>query len=114
MATQPTKYQVKMKLKKGDEVVVISGKNRGETGAIQKIDKKYDRVFVTGINIAKRHTKATSSNQESGIVDKVMSIHISNVMLVDPKTKKPTRVGIKVGTDGKRTRVAKKSGTTIE
>jgi large subunit ribosomal protein L24 len=112
MAQQPSKYQVKFKLRKGDEVVVIAGKDKGETGKIDKVDKKKDRVYVTGLNIAKRHTRANSVSQEGGIVDKAMSIHMSNVMLVDPKDKKPTRVGFKVQ-DGKKIRFAKRSGTVL-
>ena len=112
MAQQPTKYQIKFRLKKGDDVVVISGKDKGETGKIETIDKKKDRVFVTGVNVAKRHTKPNASSQTGGIVDKVMSIHISNVMLMDPKDKKPTRVAYKVE-DGKKVRYAKRSGSIL-
>jgi large subunit ribosomal protein L24 len=112
MAQQPSKYQVKFRLKKGDQVVVITGKDKGETGKIESVDKKKDRVYVTGVNIAKRHTRPTASNQEGGIVDKVMSIHVSNVMLVDPKDNKPTRVAFKTQ-DGKKIRYAKRSGTVL-
>jgi large subunit ribosomal protein L24 len=107
------KHKIKNRLKKGDEVLVITGKNRGETGPIESVDKKKGRVFVTGVNIAKRHVKPTSSNQEGGIIDKVMSIDISNVMLLDPKEKKPTRIGYKVEADRK-VRFAKLSGSVLD
>jgi large subunit ribosomal protein L24 len=107
------KYKVKFKVKKGDEVLVITGKNKGESGKIESVDRKRSRVYVTGVNIAKRHTKPNMSNQEGGIVDKVMSIHISNVMLLDPSENKPTRIGYKIE-DGKKVRVAKLSGSALE
>ena len=109
---EKTKYQVKCRLKTGDEVVVLSGKNKGDSGKINRIDRKHDRVYVEGINIAKRHTKPSMGSPEGGIVEKVMPLHVSTVALVDPKTQKPTRIGYKV-LDGKKVRFAKKSGTVL-
>ncbi len=99
-------------LKKGDEVVVIAGKDKGKTGKITKVITAKDRVIVDGINIAKRHMKA-SMTQEPGIIMKPMSLHVSNVMMADPKDGKPTRVGYKT-VDGNKVRFAKKSGEVIE
>jgi large subunit ribosomal protein L24 len=110
--TQITKYQAKCKLKKGDEVIVISGRSRGKTGKIDRIDFKRDAVFLSGVHTVKRNTKPNLTNQEGGIVDKAAPLPICNVALVDPKTKKPTRVGFKIE-DGKKVRFAKKSGIIL-
>jgi len=110
---QPTKYQVACRLKKGDEVMIITGKSAGQTGKIERIDRKKLRVYVSGQNIAKRHTRPSMSDQVGGIIDKVMPIAISNVMIVDPKTQEPTRIGYKVE-DNKKVRFAKKSGTLLD
>jgi large subunit ribosomal protein L24 len=104
---------VKLKIKKGDKVVVIAGKNKGQSGKVIQVIPSISRVRVSGVNVSKRHTKATA-NGPGGIIEKELSIHISNVSHIDPKTSKPTRVGIKVLTDGKKVRVAKKSGEVIE
>jgi large subunit ribosomal protein L24 len=109
---QKTKYQTKFKVRKGDEVQILTGKSKGETGKIDKVDFKKNRVYVSGLNIYKRHTKPGGPAQEGGIIDKVMPVHVSNVALLDPKTKKPTRVGYKIQ-DGKKVRFAKGSGTII-
>ena len=106
------KNEVKCRLKKGDDVKVIAGKDKGKSGKVLRVVRKYDRVVVDGVNVMKRHTKPSLSNQDGGIVDKTVGIHISNVMLIDPKSKKPTRVGFK--TDGaKKVRFAKDSGTIL-
>lgn len=99
-------------LKSGDEIVVVAGKDKGKTGKITKVVTKTDRVVVAGVNLVKRHQKA-SMNQEPGIVTKEMPIHMSNVMLADPKDGKPTRIGHKI-VDGKKVRVAKRSGQVLE
>lgn len=99
-------------LKTGDEVIVTAGKDKGKRGKITKVITEKDRVIVDGVNVAKRHMKASMS-QEPGIVMKEMSLHVSNVMMADPKTGNPTRVGYKVQ-DGKKVRFAKKSGEVIE
>ena len=104
---------LKLKLKKGDKVVVIAGKDKGKTGEITKVLVKENKVLVSGINMAKRHTKPSQENA-GGIVSKEMPIHISNVAFVDPKTSKPTRLGVKVDKDGRKVRVAKKSGEVVD
>ncbi|MCX6126049.1 MAG: 50S ribosomal protein L24 [Proteobacteria bacterium] len=106
------KSEVKVRLKKNDQVIVIAGKDKGKTGKIDRVARKTDRVFVEGVNIVSRNTKPSMQNQDGGIVEKTMSIHISNVMLVDPKSKKPTRIGYKIE-GGKKVRFAKDSGTIL-
>lgn len=101
-----------MNLVKGDKVIVIAGRDKGKTGIIQKVFPKLDRVVVENVNVRKKHKKPTQANPEGSIVEVYAPIHASNVMLVDPKTKKPTRVGHKE-VKGKKVRVAKKSGTTL-
>ena len=102
-----------MKIKKGDKVIVIAGKDKGATGVVLKAIPTEDRVVVEGVNIAKRHQKSRTTGQSGQIVDKTMPVHVSNVALVDPKSGKATRVGIK-RENGKRVRVAKKSGSVIK
>ncbi len=100
-----------MKIKKGDEVIVIAGKYKGVKGAVIEARPTESRVVVEGVNRHKWHIKPTQ-NEAGHIVDREAPIHVSNVALVDPKTKKPTRVGYKVE-KGKKVRVAKKSGTEL-
>ena len=100
------------KIKKGDKVVVIAGKDKGKTGDVLQVIVAENRVVVSGINVAKRHTKAQGAN-EGGIIAKNMPIHISNVQLRDPKSGKPTRVGFKTLDGGKKARVAKRSGEVV-
>ena len=102
-----------MKLKKGDKVLVIAGKNRGETGTIARVLPKEDRVLLDGINVVKRHRRATRQGGKGQIVEKPMPLHASNVMLVDPKSGKRTRIHITRDEKGNRVRVATKSGQTI-
>jgi len=102
-----------MHVKKGDKVMVISGKDKGKTGVILSAFPKKDRVLVEGVNIVKKHTKPNQANPQGGILEQEASIHVSNVMLIDPKSGEPTRVGYKVE-DGKKVRVAKKSGEIIK
>ena len=102
-----------MHVKKGDKVKVISGKDKGKTGVILTAFPKKDRVLVEGVNIIKKHMKPNQANPQGGIVSQEAAIHVSNVMLIDPKTGEPTRVGSKVE-DGKKVRVAKKSGEIIK
>ena len=104
-----------MHVKKGDLVEVIAGKkaNKGQQGKVLKVFTKENRVIVEGVNMITKHLRPTSANPDGGTQVIEGSIHASNVMLVDPKTKKPTRVGIEFK-DGKKVRVAKKSGTIIE
>jgi large subunit ribosomal protein L24 len=103
----------KFRIKKGDTVCVISGKDKGKSGQVLKVLREDSRLIVQGINLVKRHQKQTVS-QEGGIVQKEASLHISNVAHVDPVSKKPTRVGYKFLKDGNKVRVAKRSGETIE
>ena len=108
-----------MRIRRDDTVRVITGKDRGRTGRVKSVDPKHNRVYVEGVNIVKRHIKPrtlrdTQRAQElGGIVEMEGPIHISNVMLIDPSSGEPTRVGVK-REDGKRTRMARKSGKEIE
>ena len=104
---------LKLKLKKGDKVIVIAGKDKGKTGEITKVLVKESKVLVSGINMVKRHTKPTQENA-GGIISKEMPIHISNVAFIDPKTSKATRLGFKIDKDGRKVRVAKKSGEVVD
>ena len=101
------------RIKKGDNVVVLTGKDKGRTGTVLEMVNKTDRVLVQGINMVKRHTKQ-SQTSEGGIIAKGAAIHISNVALADPKDGKPTKVGIKTNDDGKKVRFAKRSGELID
>lgn len=112
MKQHDPKHAFKTKLRKGDEVIVLTGRSRGETGKIEDIDKKTGRVYLEGKNLGKKHQKPDLSNHEGGIVDVPMPLHVSNVALVDPKGKKATRIGFKVE-GGKKSRVARKSGQAI-
>ena len=102
----------KFKIKTGDEVVVLAGKDKGQKGRILKIIKSKDRVIVEGVNVVKKHVKPSTENPQGGIEEKEAAIHVSNVALVDPKTGKPTRVGYEIK-DGKKVRVSKKSKEVI-
>ncbi|TFD98453.1 50S ribosomal protein L24 [Jeotgalibacillus salarius] len=102
-----------MHVKKGDKVMVISGKDKGKTGTILATSPKSDRVVVEGVNIVKKHSKPSQMNPQGGISNMEAAIHVSNVMLIDPKTNEPTRVGYKVE-DGKKVRIAKKSGESLD
>ena len=100
------------KIRKGDKVVVLAGKDKGRTGEVVTVMPKDDKAVVRGINMMRRHQKQSQS-QEGGIIAKEAPIHLSNLSLVDPKDGKPTRVGFEVK-DGKKVRVAKRSGATID
>jgi large subunit ribosomal protein L24 len=104
---------VKFKIKKGDKVVVIAGKDKGKKGDVLQIITDENRAVVAGINVAKRHTKAQGAT-EGGIINKNLPIHISNLALLDPKDGKATRVGYKTLDGGKKVRVAKRTGATID
>ncbi len=103
----------KLKIKKGDKVVVITGRDKGKTGEVKQVLPAENRVIVDGVNMVKRHT-APSTGNAGGIVEKEASIHISNVAYVDPKTDKPTRIGYKTLEDGRKVRYAKRSGEIID
>ena len=102
----------KFKIKSGDTVRVMSGKDRGKTGTVLKVIRDKDRILVEGVNIVTKRVKPTAENPQGGLVEKEAPIHISNVMLVDPKKGVPTRVGYKIK-DGKKVRYSKKTGEEI-
>jgi len=101
------------KIKKGDKVVVLAGKDKGRTGEVMSVSPKESRAIVRGVNLIRRHQRQTQS-QEGGIITKEAPIHLSNIALADPKDGKPTRVGFTFQKDGKKVRVAKRSGETID
>jgi large subunit ribosomal protein L24 len=108
-----------LKIRRDDEVIVISGKDRGKTGKVMRVDPKKQRVYVEGLNLVKRHQRpqqvrdAQRAESVGGVIEKEGPIHISNVMLIDPKDKKPTRVG--VSREGSaRNRVTRRSGTKLD
>ena len=103
----------KLKIKKGDKVVVTTGKDKGKQGEVVRVIPSENRAVVMGVNVARRHTRQTPA-QEGGIISKEMPIHVSNLALRDPKDGKPTRVGYKTLADGKKVRVAKRSGEVID
>ena len=108
-----------LKIRRDDEVVVISGKDRGKTGRVLRVDRAKQRVYVEGLNIIKRHQRpmqvpgAQRAEQVGGVVEKEGPIHISNVMLIDPKDKKPTRIGVS-REGGMRKRITRRSGSELE
>jgi large subunit ribosomal protein L24 len=102
-----------MHVKKGDKVQVMTGKDKGKQGVVLTAMPKIDRVMVEGVNMIKKHSKPSQLNPQGGIVEKEAPIHVSNVMLIDPKTGNPTRVGFTV-VDGKKVRIAKKSGEALD
>jgi large subunit ribosomal protein L24 len=110
---------VPARLKTGDEVIVIGGKDRGKRGRILRVEPKKDRVYVEGLNIVKRHQRprqvggAQRAETVGGVIEKEGPIHASNVMLADPGNNKPTRLGVEIA-DGKRLRIARRSGTRLD
>jgi large subunit ribosomal protein L24 len=104
----------RLKVRRDDQVLVISGKDRGKTGRVLRVEPKTERVYVEGLNIVKRHQRPRpGSTDPGGVIEREGPIHISNVMLLDPQDNKPTRVGI-TREDGKRFRVAKRTGKRID
>jgi large subunit ribosomal protein L24 len=103
----------KLKIRKGDRVVVLTGKDKGKSGDVVAVIPKENRAVVSGVNVARRHQRQ-SAGQEGGIVSKEMPIHISNLAHVDPKDGKATRVGYQTLDDGKKVRVARRSGEVID
>ena len=101
------------KIKKGDRVVVMAGRDKGKTGEVRRVIPEERRAIVAGVNIVRRHTKP-SAQTEGGILTKESPIHLSNLAISDPKTGKPTRVGFKILDDGRKVRVAKRSGDLID
>ena len=103
----------KLKIKKGDRVVVLAGKDKGKKGEVLKVLPQENRVIVNGVNLIKRHQKQSAA-QEGGIISKEAPIHVSNLSLEDPKDGSPTRVGYKTLDDGRKVRFAKRSGEVID
>ena len=101
------------KIKKGDKVVVSTGRDKGRTGEVVQVMPKEERALVRGVNMVKRHQRQTM-NQEGGIISKEAPVHLSNLAYADPKDGKPTRVGFKVLDDGRKVRFAKRSGELID
>ena len=101
------------RIRKGDRVVCISGKDKGKSGLVMEVHPREQRVLVEGLNIVKRHTKPRPPNEPGGVIEKPAPIHLSNVALIDPKENRPTRVRIEVK-DGERVRVAVRSGEVLD
>ncbi len=101
------------KIKKGDKVVVVAGRDKGKTGEVRSVIPDEHRAIVGGVNLVRRHTRQTAQT-EGGILSKEAPIHLSNLAIADPKTGKPTRVGFKILDDGRKVRVAKRSGDLID
>ena len=102
-----------MKIRKGDRVKVIAGRSKGKEGDVLRVLPTENRVVVSGVNVIKRHTKP-GRDQAGGIVEREAAIHVSNVALLDPKSSKPTKVGFKFLEDGRKVRVARASGETLD
>jgi large subunit ribosomal protein L24 len=101
-------------VRKGDTVVVVAGKERGKRGKVLRVFTSKGRVLIEKLNMIKKHQRPTQKLRQGGIIEREGPIHLSNVMLVDPQTDKPTRVGMKSLTDGKKARVARRSGEFID
>ena len=106
--------QKKLHIKKGDNVVVINGNSNGQKGKVLEVIRKTNRAIVEGVNMVKKHTKPNSKNPQGGILEQEASVHISNLLLADPKTGVATRIGRKLNADGKLVRYSKKSGEEIK
>ena len=105
---------VKLHIKKGDTVQVIAGDNKGKQGKVLKVEVSKQRAIVEGVNLCKKATKPNAQNPQGGIIEKEAPIHVSNLMVLDPKSGKPTKVGRKANAEGKLVRYAKKSGEEIK
>ncbi len=105
-----------MKIRREDEVVVISGKDKGKTGKVIRTDPRKEKVYVEGLNMVKRHQKplAGRPNMPVGVIEREAAIHVSNVAIVDPKDHKPTRLGVTRNENGRRMRVSKRSGAEFD
>ena len=104
----------KRKIRKDDEVIVLTGRDKGKRGAVLRVVTKTDRVLVEGVNVTKRHVKPTQADPQGGIVEREAPIHISNVALIDPESDRPTRVRYKRLADGRKVRAAARSGEVID
>lgn len=107
-------YNNKLHVKKNDTVIVITGKDKGKKGRVIAAFPRENRVLVEGVNMVKKHARPSQANPQGGILTKEAPIHVSNVMLIDPKTGAPTRIGYKILEDGRKVRYAKKSGEIID
>jgi large subunit ribosomal protein L24 len=105
--------RVVTRITKGDTVMVMRGSDKGKSGQVMRVFLKTGRVLIQGINIVKRHTRATRPEETGGIIEKPAPVALSNVMLIDPKTGKPTRIRARIDTDGTKERVSVKSGDVI-
>jgi large subunit ribosomal protein L24 len=101
------------KIRKGDKVVVLAGRDKGRTGEVVEVNPAAGRALVRGVNLVKRHQRQTAQ-QQGGIISKELPVHLSNIAIADPKDGKPTRIGFKIGNDGRKVRVAKRSGVEID
>ena len=101
------------KIRKGDQVIVSAGRDKGKRGEVRQVMPAESRAIVAGVNLVRRHTRQTAKT-EGGIISKESTIHLSNLAILDPKTGKPTRVGFKILDDGRKVRVAKRSGDLID
>lgn len=106
--------RAKLRIKKGDLVEVITGKERGKRGTVLQVDRARNRVLVEGVNFMYRHTRPTQQSPQGGIIQREAFLHASNVMAIDPETDRPTRVGIRVEKDGRRIRIARRSGRPLD
>ena len=108
--------QHKLRIKSDDQVIVISGKDKGKTGRVLRVDRKGDRVFVEGLNMIKRHQRPLPGrpNMQVGVIEREGPIHVSNVAIFDPKDKKPTRIGVTRNAEGRRVRVTRRSGAELD
>lgn len=104
----------KLHIKKGDEVIVLAGEDKGRKGKVLKVLVERERAFVEGVNMVSKSTKPSAKNPQGGIVKQEAPIHVSNLSLIDPKSGKATRIAIKKTDDGKKVRIAKKSGEVIK
>ena len=103
-----------MKIKKGDRVVVLSGKDRGKEGVVMRAIPKEDKVIVEGINVAKKHQRPTRMTMQGGIIDKDMPLHVSNVAIISPGDGKPTRVAYRFDDDGQKIRICRRTGAELQ
>lgn len=107
------KERVKIRIKRGDRVKVISGNHRGQEGTVVKVDREKGRVVIGGVNIRKRHVKPSATDPEGGIVNFEAPIHVSNVMLIDPASGEPSRIRMQINADGSKERISVRSGRPI-
>ncbi|MDJ1500923.1 50S ribosomal protein L24 [Xanthocytophaga agilis] len=108
------KTTVKLHVRKGDTVIVISGDEKGKTGKITSVDREKQKAVIEGLNLVKRSVKPSAENPQGGFIEKEAPIHVSNLMVVDPSTGKPSRISRKLDEKGKKQRYAKKTGTLIK